>query len=99
MSTLERTQLLLEREQNQALTEMARRTGRSRSEIVREMLREQLAQKAREDKKAQVLDALAWLDRFCEEVKAKHGVITRDLVEEVREEADSYIDEILKGQK
>lgn len=99
MSTLERTQLLLEREQNQALAEMARRTGQSKSELVREMLREQLAQRASEGKKAQVLDALRWLDRFRAEVEAKHGVITRDLVEEVREEADTYVDELLKGRK
>ncbi|MBM4036833.1 MAG: ribbon-helix-helix protein, CopG family [Planctomycetes bacterium] len=97
MGTLERTQILLEREQNQALAEMARHSGRSKSELVREMLRDQLAQKEREDKKKQVLEALEWLDRFCEGVKAKHGVITRDLVEEVREEADTYTDRLLLG--
>jgi metal-responsive CopG/Arc/MetJ family transcriptional regulator len=99
MSTLERTQVLLEREQNQALTEMARLSGRSKSELIREMLRDQLAQKAREDKKKQVLEALEWLDKFRAEIEAKHGVITRDLVEEVREEADARWDEVFRGRK
>ena len=91
--------MLLEHEQNQALTEMARRTGRSRSELVREMLRERLAQREREDKKAQVMEALEWLDKFRAEVEAKHGVITRDLVEEVREEADAHWDEVFGARK
>lgn len=94
MSTLQRTQILLERSQNEALGELARRSGRSRSELIREMLREHLAEKEREAKKAQVLDALEWLDKFRAKVEAKHGVITRDLVEEVRQEADSRWDEL-----
>jgi predicted HicB family RNase H-like nuclease len=39
---LHRTQILLEPEQHRALAEIARREGRSLSDVVREMLRQQI---------------------------------------------------------
>ena len=42
---LYRTQILLEPEQQRVLAEIARREGRSDSDLVREMIRAQLAQR------------------------------------------------------
>ncbi len=47
MGTFRRTEVRLEREQRKALEEMAHRSGRSVSDIVREMLREWLAGQGR----------------------------------------------------
>ncbi|NUM49094.1 MAG: ribbon-helix-helix protein, CopG family [Anaerolineales bacterium] len=44
-NTRHRTQILLEPDQHQALTEIARQEKRSISEVVREMLRQQLAER------------------------------------------------------
>jgi hypothetical protein len=98
MSTLHRTQILLEREQHQALTQMARRSGCSVSELVRQTLRERLAQKAREEKDAEVREALEWFRGLRERIRAKHGVLNVDLVEEVRQEADSQLERIWRGE-
>ncbi len=44
-NTLQRTQILLEPDQHQALAEIARREKRSLSDVVREMLRQQLVER------------------------------------------------------
>jgi hypothetical protein len=98
MSTLERTQILLEREQRVKLAEMARRSKRSVSDVVREILRERLAEEDREAKKARVRETLERLNRFCDEVQAKHGVLKVDLIEEVRRESEEDIDRMLRGE-
>lgn len=94
MSTLQRTQILLEREQHKALTEMAHRSGRSMSDLVREILRERLTQKAREKEDAEFYEAIEWFDKLRAKIEAKHGILNVDLVEEVREEADRALDPI-----
>ena len=98
MSTLQRTQILLERDQHQALTELSHRSGRSVSELVREAVRDSLTQKTREERRAQAREALEWFDRLSERIRAKHGVLNVDLVEEVRQEADSQLERIWRGE-
>ncbi|MCB9135985.1 MAG: ribbon-helix-helix protein, CopG family [Anaerolineales bacterium] len=44
-NTMHRTQILLELDQHQALTEIAQKEKRSLSDVVREMLRQQLAER------------------------------------------------------
>jgi len=99
MSTLQRTQILLEREQHKALTEMAHRSGRSVSDLVREIVRERLTQKTREEQDAEFYEAIEWFDKLRERFRAKHGVLNVDLVEEVREEADSQLERIWRGEE
>ena len=95
MSTLERTQILLEPRQRRALRDKARRAGRSVSDLIREMIERDLAEEAREAKKARVREALEWLGKLRAKIEAEHGVLNVDFVEEVREEADAHWDEIL----
>lgn len=94
MSTLQRTQILLERDQHKALTDMAHRSGCSVSELVRRVLRERIAQEERKAKDAEFYEAIEWFDKLRAEIEAKHGVLNVDLVEEVREEADRALDHI-----
>jgi post-segregation antitoxin (ccd killing protein) len=96
MGALRRTQILLEREQHERLVEMARRSKRSVSDVVRETLRERLAEEDRRAQDEEFREAMARLDRFCEEMAAKHGILKVDLVEEVRQEADGWLDPILR---
>lgn len=46
---MQRTQVLLEPEQHQALTEIARRENRSLSDVVREMVKNQLEERRERD--------------------------------------------------
>ncbi|MBM4034416.1 MAG: ribbon-helix-helix protein, CopG family [Planctomycetes bacterium] len=98
MAALHRTQILLEPEQHQALAQMAQDAGRSVSDIVREILRERLARETKEAKHRELMETLARLKKFCDEVQAKHGVIDFDPVEEVREEADREMERVLRGE-
>ncbi len=98
MSTLHRTQVLLEPEQHQALTEMADRAGQSVSGLVREMVRERLAQEDREAEDARFYEAIEWFDKLRAKMEAEHGVLNVDFVEEVREEADRHWDQVFGRQ-
>ncbi len=51
-NTMHRTQILLEPEQHQTLTEIARRENRSLSDVVREMVRQQLAERKKRNLEA-----------------------------------------------
>lgn len=92
---LHRTQILLEPEQHQALAELARREGRSISDVVRELLREQLEQRKRasESVTRRRLEALARVPEHREAMLARRGgkSLDIDLVEmlrQMREEQD-----------
>lgn len=93
-----RTQILLEREQHEALVELARREGRSVSDLVREMLREALGRRQAEaDVYVQRhLQALERIKQHREAILARRGgrPLDIDFVEEInraREERDEEI--------
>jgi hypothetical protein len=95
--SLHRTQILLEPEQHQALVELARREGRSVSDIVRELLREQLEQRKRVSQSVtqRRLEALARVRRHREEMLARRDgkPLEVDLVkmlQQMREEQDEH---------
>lgn len=90
---LYRTQILLEPEQQRALAERARTEGRSVSDLVREMIREQLSRSERAVEAARKRRLVA-LERIHEhreailERRAGMPVDVADLIESMREERD-----------
>lgn len=95
MSTLCRTQLSLESEQHQALAEIARREGRSISELVREILREHLSERDQETQQQQEMRALEGLAQIRGRLRQQHGVYQGDLLDEVRTEQKEDIERAL----
>src|SRR5688572_24098333 len=93
-----RTQILLEPEQHKALAEIARREARSVSDVVREMLRQQLGQrreKADHDRQRRLL-ALERITEHREAILRRRGgkPFDIDVAEEInrmREERDEEI--------
>ena len=88
MSTLYRAQVLLEPEQHQALAEIARSGGQSISEVVREIVRQYLAEREQETQRQQELRALEALTQIRRQLQAQHGLYPGDLLAEIR--ADNY---------
>jgi predicted CopG family antitoxin len=90
---MHRTQILLEPEQHQALIEMARREGRSVSEVVREIIRQRLAEREREidaDVKRR-LEALERIRAHRESILARRGgkpleIDVVEMINQMREE-------------
>jgi hypothetical protein len=91
MAALYRAQLLLEPEQHQALAEIARREGRSISDLVRDIVRQHLAEREEEDQQARALQALKDLAQTCTRLREEHGVYDGDLVAEVRAEREEEL--------
>ena len=89
-----RAQLLLEPEQHRALTEIAQREGRSMSDVVREMVREQLGQRNYAEKSALARDLTLYgrLRRRREKAvgkgKAPPVLDTVALITQMRDEQD-----------
>jgi hypothetical protein len=91
MAGLERVQILLEGTQRRALARLARREGRSVSDILREMIRRSLAERKREE--------LAWKDALAHlhqirQAHASRGVYAGDLVAEARADREREIESI-----
>jgi hypothetical protein len=92
---LHRTQVLLEPQQQRALAEIARREGRSVSDVVRTMIQMQLDQ-LHEQAEATLQRRIAALQRIRqhrEEILAERGGVALDsdvvaLIDEMREERD-----------
>lgn len=101
---LYRTQILLEPEQHQELSAIARREGRSISELVREFVQNELEQRKAEQSAAikRRLEALEGIRQFREEVLRENNgqPLDFDVVEAVhqaREEQDERNWSILTG--
>lgn len=91
MGTLYRAQILLETEQHKKLTELAKRDGRSISEIVREIVRAYLSEKDQDTRLARELRALEKLNEFRNKIKNKHGSLDNEFLEEARDERDQQL--------
>ena len=90
-----RAQILLDVEQHDALVEIARREGRSLSDLVREMLWQQLEQRGRavRPEVRRRLEALERIRRHRAEVLARRGgkpleVDSAEMIRRMREERD-----------
>jgi predicted CopG family antitoxin len=91
---LYRTQVLLEPGQHRALAEIARSEGRSVSDVIRELIRAQLEQRATRGQG--YLNALERIRKNREEILARRGGTPIDvdvaaLINGVREERDEQI--------
>ena len=64
MSTLYRAQILLEPEQHRTLTDIAQREGRSISDLVREILRQHLAEREQADRRQAEMQAIQELTQI-----------------------------------
>ena len=89
MADLQQVQVLLERTQRRALTQIAKREGRSVSAVLRELVQRGLAQRANE--RQQWREALGQL-RKIRQANQAHGVYPGDLVAEARAERSNQVE-------
>jgi Arc/MetJ-type ribon-helix-helix transcriptional regulator len=94
MSTLYRAQLLLESDQLDALAEIAEKEGRSISELVREIVRRHLGERAREAQMSAALQAMERLTEIRAGLREEHGIYQGDPLSEVRAERAEDIERV-----
>jgi len=94
MSNLYRAQILLEPEQHRVLTQIAQREGRSVSDVVREILRQHLAERDREAQLQRELRAIEELTRIRRQLQEQYGVYQVDLLDEVRAEREQDVERV-----
>ena len=94
MSNLYRAQILLEPEQHRVLTQIAQREGRSVSDVVREILRQHLAERDREAQLQRELRAIEELTRIRRQLQEHYGVYQVDLLDEVRAEREQDVERV-----
>jgi hypothetical protein len=97
MGTYYRAQILLEPEQHRTLSEIAEREGRSISDLVRESVQVYLAERDRETQQEREMQALQALAEIRERIRARHGVLSVDIVAEVRKERDLDTERVWRG--
>jgi len=98
MSTYYRAQILLEPEQHRTLSELAKREGRSISDLVRESVQAYLVEREQEALQERRMKALDALTELRERIQARHGVLDVDLVAEIREERDRDNERVWRGE-
>jgi hypothetical protein len=89
---MKRSQLILDEDNDQRLREIAKREGKSLSEIVRQILNEYFAERERKERE-KALQALRKLDQI-REATVKYGVYEGDPVNEAREERDAEVEDV-----
>lgn len=98
MTQLYRTQVLLEREQHESLQQLAAAEGRSMSEVIREAVAVYLVDHSKEWEKRQALDTIARLSEHRQQLVAEHGIFEGDLLNEAREERDTDMERVWRGE-
>ena len=98
MSTLYRAQLLLESDQHEALAEIAQQEERSISDLVREIVRQHLAERDDKARKQREMQAIEQLTQIRARLKEEHGVYQGDLLAEVRAEQEEEMVRIWRGE-
>lgn len=98
MGKMYRTQILLEPEQHQALTMLAKSEERSVSEIVREIVHDYLVEREREFQHHQEMQALDRLAEIRRRIQKQHGLYPDDLLTEARMEREQEIDRIWRDE-
>ena len=91
MGTLYRAQILLEPEQHEALKGIAQEEDRSISEVVREIVRQHLAEQEGDIQMQRELQALQDLAQTRTQLREQHGVYQGDLLAEVRAEREQDV--------
>jgi predicted DNA-binding protein len=98
MGNMHRAQLLLEPEQHEALAEISEQEGRSISELVREIVRQYLAERDEETRKRAALEAIEELSRIRSRVREQHGIYPGEPLAEVRAEREEKVAELWRGE-
>ncbi|MCZ7664629.1 MAG: ribbon-helix-helix protein, CopG family [Thermoleophilia bacterium] len=94
MATKYRAQILLERDQQRALAQLAEEQGRSVSDLVRQAVQEFLHDETQIARRRRREAALQSLSRLQEQIRSRHGVLGVDLVREAREEREVQLDHV-----
>ena len=97
MSTLHRAQVLLESEQHQALVEIAEQEGRSISDLVREIVRQHLAERSQQAQQLTALQAIERLSQIRARLQEEHGLYQGDPLAEVRAEWEEDVERTWQG--
>jgi hypothetical protein len=88
MATKYRAQILLEPQQHDALTEIARSEGVSISGVVREAVGRYLAERERTAQARMEIEAIEALAEIRGRIRGRHGVVSSGLLAEAREERE-----------
>jgi hypothetical protein len=86
--TLYRAQLLLDEDHHAKLEELARESGRSMSEVVRQIMDEHIARLSAEQATRSALTALDELAQIRQAIERRHGTLQGSLLDSLREERD-----------
>jgi predicted DNA-binding protein len=92
MAPMYRAQILLEPAQHQELERLARETGRSTSDLVREIVGGYLAQRSSAESRRLAADALEWLAASRREIENQGGIVPETLLKDMREERNAQLD-------
>ncbi len=88
---LYRTQLLLEEGQHAELERLARESGRSMSELVRDVLDDYLIRTSEDESTRRSLAAIDGLAAMRERIQLQHGGLSPAMLDELREERDAEL--------
>jgi plasmid stability protein len=96
-NNMNRTQLLLDDEQDRRLREMAARQNQSLSETIRQILDEYFAEQDRRTQE-EALRTLDQLDHIRESASAQYGVYEGEPVNEARQERERQVEDVWQQQ-
>jgi predicted DNA-binding protein len=97
MATLYRAQLLLGEAQHEALARIAEEQGRSLSDLVREIVRQYLADREDQAKSLAAQRSMERLSQIRSRLREEKGVYPGDPLAEVRDEWDQEVERVLGG--
>ena len=97
MSTLYRAQILLEQQQHQALSRIARREGRSMSELVREIVGGYLEEQEQQARLQKALQAIEQLTQTRGRLREQHGILPAELLAEARAEREQDLERVWRS--
>jgi hypothetical protein len=86
--TLHRAQILLDKQQHLRLEELARESGRSMSEVVRQIMDEHFDKLSANEATRDALAALDELDQMRAGIEARQGMLDSSALDESRDERD-----------
>jgi hypothetical protein len=89
--SLYRAQILLEESQHDDLERLARDSGRSMSELVREAMADYLARTSEDESVRQSLAAIEELAQLRQRIEQRHGCLPASFLDELREERDAEL--------
>jgi hypothetical protein len=90
---LYRAQLLLDETQHDELERLARESGRSMSELAREIMADYLARASKEESVRRSLTAVDQLAGFRQRIEREHGCLPASFLDDLREQRDAEITE------